>query len=207
MTVSVLIPWRTDHGHRERLWNHLRPRWEQLDVELCVATDGAEDGAPFSYATAANRAAKQASGDVLITWGADQLPDMEAIQAAAAVARERHWSMVFEYNGTFSPFDTEQILAGANPATLRPEVFEAHCTGIIAVRRDVWDELGGMDERFVGWGYEDAALRDKLIWQYGRPAVRDRTLLCLWHPVRHRVYTGANAELYYREYAPRAHGA
>lgn len=206
MTVSILIPWRTDHGHRERLWTYLRPPWEALPYQLCVASDGAEDGQPFDYAAAANRAAKQATGDVLITWGADQLPDPGAIDAAGVTATAWGWSQVFDRNATYSPFATEQILAGADPARLRVELFEPHCTGIIAVRRDVWDAVGGMDERFHGWGYEDAALRDRLTRDYGRPPVRSGTLVGLWHPVRHRVYTGPNADLYYREYAPGAPG-
>lgn len=202
MSISVLIPWRTDHGHRERLWNYLRPQWEQLDVELCIASDGAPDGAPFSYAAAANRAAQQAAGNVLITWGADQLPDMEAIRSAAARASRLGWSMVFTRNATYSPLDTEAILGGANPAYLRPETYEDHCTGIIAVARDIWTKVGGMDERFIGWGYEDAALRDRLARDYKKPYTPPGTLLGLWHPVRHRIYTGPNADLYHREYAP-----
>ena len=204
MTVSILIPWRSDHSHRERLWSYLRPRWEALPYQLCVASDGAEDGAPFDYAAAANKAAAEATGDVLITWGADQFPDAHAIDAAAETATTWGWAMAFDRNATFSPFDTEQILAGANHRLLGPEIIEPHCTGIIAVRRSIWDAIGGMDERFHGWGYEDAALRDRLIRDYGKPPVRPGTLLGLWHPVRHRVYTGPNAELYYREYAPGA---
>lgn len=202
MTVSILIPWRTDHGHRERLWTYLRPLWEALPVELCVASDGREDGEPFDYAAAANKAATEATGAVLITWGADQFPDPAAIDSAAKRATAWGWSMVFDRNGTYSPFDTEQILDGADPTRLSPELFEPHCTGIIAVRRSIWDAVGGMDERFHGWGYEDAALRDRLTRDYGKPPVRPGTLMGLWHPVRHRIYTGANAELYYREYAP-----
>lgn len=205
MTVSVLIPWRTDHGHRERLWTYLRPLWEALPVELCVTDDGGEDGAPFSYAAGANRAAATATGDVLITWGADQLPDMAAIEAAAAVADWHGWSMVFTRTGYYSPFHTEAILGGANPSQFLLEQIENHCTGIIAVRRDVWKAVGGMDERFRGWGYEDAALRDRLTRDHHpRLPAPSHMLRCLWHPVRHRVYTGPNADLYYREYAPGA---
>lgn len=201
--VSILLPWRTDHGHRERLWTYLRPLWEALPVELCVADDGGEDGAPFSYAAGANRAAATATGDVLITWGADQLPSLLAATAAAEEARRHGWSMVYRRTGYYSPFHTEAILGGANPDHLPLEQTESHCTGLIAVHRDVWDAIGGMDERFHGWGYEDAALRDRLARGHGpqRPAP-SAMLRCLWHPVRHRVYTGPNADLYYREYAP-----
>lgn len=202
--VSILIPWRTDHGHRERLWNHLRPLWEALPYQLCVASDGREDSAPFDYAAAANKAATEATGNVLITWGADQFPNPGAIDAAAQTATSWGWAMVFDRNATYTPLATEQILGGANPVYAAIEMIEPHCTGIIAVRRDIWQSVGGMDERFHGWGYEDAALRDRLTRDYGKPPVRPGTLMGLWHPVRHRVYTGPNAELYYREYAPGA---
>lgn len=200
--ISILIPWRTDHDHRERLWAHLEPLWRALPYELCTATDGADDGAPFSYAAAANTAARAATGDVLITYGADQLPDVAAIDHAATVAREHGWAMLFTTTGFYSPFATQQILAGANPDHLGVETVEPHCTGLMAVRHDIWNDVGGMDERFHGWGYEDAALRDELTRRYGRPETRPGMLRCLWHTTRHHTYSGPNADLYHREYAP-----
>lgn len=202
MIVSVLIPWRTDHGHRERLWTYLRPLWQALPNELVTASDGRADGEPFDYATAANRAASEAAGSIYVTWGADQLPDQAAINTAAETARTRGWAGVFTRTAYWSPFDTERILAGANPGPIRPETVYDNATGILAVRADAWNAIGGMDERFHGWGYEDAALRARLTSDYGHTPTRPGTLRGLWHPVRHRVFTGPNAELYYREYAP-----
>ena len=43
------------------------------------------------------------------------------------------------------------------------------CIPGIAVRTDAFDEVGGMDERFQGWGPEDAALRVKLATLFGDP--------------------------------------
>ena len=69
-------------------------------------------------------------------------------------------------------------------------VFGSHqiamCQGIVAMRSDVFDDIGGYDEAFVGWGAEDTALLTVLgaLYPDGRASGYGETL-ALWHPDRH----------------------
>jgi hypothetical protein len=50
------------------------------------------------------------------------------------------------------------------------------------VRADVWDDIGGIDERFVGWGGEDIAFGVALRCLYGPPLEVRGALTHFWHP-------------------------
>jgi hypothetical protein len=79
------------------------------------------------------------------------------------------------------------------------------CIGIFAVRREAFEDVGGEDERFVGWGMEDAALREALDVLHGTPPEGPdygAVLLSMWHPVQHHDDDNAkrNVEIYTDEY-------
>ena len=206
-SVSVLMAWRSADPARIRLWEYCKPLWESLsEVELCVADDGNTDG-PFARAAAWNRAAAMASGDIFVVWGADILPDLPAVLDAARVAALHGWARVFSAILSFSDRQTDDILAGNNPDYLgaRPRPYEV--PGVLAVRRDVWDSVGGMDERFgAGYGYEDCALRNLLAHRYGAHQARGRhAARILYHPhVEQPAPT--NHTLFWSEYAKLAPG-
>lgn len=154
MNVSVLIPWRTDNGHRARVFAHIRELWAQLPVQLVIGADS-ETETPFNVARAFNDAARHATGDVFVLFGADQLPDLDAVHAAAAHALEHDsWAPLFASTGAYRELDTDLILKGADPARYDFSQWAPFCTGILAVSRGAWSRVNGMDERFFGWGCE-----------------------------------------------------
>jgi predicted glycosyltransferase involved in capsule biosynthesis len=44
----------------------------------------------------------------------------------------------------------------------------APCSGINVIPRSVWEDIGGFDENFVGWGFEDQAYLYKYFKKYGK---------------------------------------
>lgn len=204
--TSVLVAWRSADPVRIRLWNHCWPLWEQLPVQLCVSDDGNATG-PFARAAAWNRAAKSAAGDVFVVWGADMLPDLAAIQDAASVAQEHGWARVFSRIISYTAGQTDAILAGADPLSIVAHNAPYDVPGVLAVRRDVWDAVGGMDERFgVGYGYEDCALRNLLAHRYGAHRARaQHAVRCLYHSHTQEP-APANSRLFREEYRDLAPG-
>jgi hypothetical protein len=54
--------------------------------------------------------------------------------------------------------------------------------GVLVTRPDAWWKAGGMDERFLGWGFEDAAYRTAADALLGPTVRHEGTIAHLWHP-------------------------
>jgi hypothetical protein len=204
MSLAVVIPWRTDGGHRERVWRILEPLWADVDVELVLCDD---DVQPFSVPRLVNAAIERIGHDVVMLYGADQFPHPQAItEALERIEAGWAWTHVFGSVAYLTEACTDRILAGEAP------VFEVGETlplapGLLMYRRDVWLDVGGYDPRFVGWGYGDTAQIDALNTLYPIPAeVPTHQLVELWHPPAKRVRSGQNPNyhLYRQRYAPAA---
>lgn len=204
MDVSVLIPWRTDNGPRERVFRYLLPLWEATGAQICVGED-APDG-PFNCSRAQNRAFRQAKHDRLYMIGADALPDMVSLNVAVQCLSDNPpqwfytrlgygWLPLFAQTGYYSREATDRILAGSDPESFELDYTLPFCTGPVALTRDAYVATGGMDERFSGWGYEDAAFRQTLAGLFGAPPAPPHTLRCLWHETDHRITVSPNQVL------------
>lgn len=189
MDLSVLLPWRPDGGQRDDVFRHLVPLWRATGAQVCIGTDSGEG--PFNCAQAQNNAFRQATSDHLVMYGADQLPDAAALDAGLTVDT---WRPLYATTSYYSRYDTLTILRGEAPGADYEHVVP-FCTGVVALSRQAYLETGGMDERFAGWGAEDAAFRRTLAVLYGeqRPALP--TLRCLWHAGEHRRLGDANRRL------------
>ena len=199
MKISVLIPFRSQDPQRIALWNYLRPQWEALapDVELCSTTDTDDPEQTFSIARGMNRCRQLATGDVLLVHGADQLPPRPDTWARIrSTMKTAPWMWVYSHWMQVQPWPTRIILAGADPyqAAIGP-TFD-HNWAVCAVRPDVWDAIGGFDERFIGWGPEDVAFHTMLrvLYPDGSDA-GEGVMYALWHPPAPRDHLQRNQEL------------
>jgi len=193
--ISILVPYRPDGAHRDNLWTYCQQQWATTPYEI---VEGHESGAgPFNASQAFNNAASKASGNVFVTFGADHLPNMPAIDNAAHRATVHGWAPVFTETREYSPEDTYAILHGANPYDLPTHQTAPFCIAIIAVTREAWIPF---DERFNGWGSEDAAWRLALEGIHGEPQPTPaQALHALWHPPAPRTHAEHNHQLL-REY-------
>jgi hypothetical protein len=200
--VSVLIPWRGGDPQRERVFEYVLEQWSSIPVQVCVGEDDPEG--PFNCSRAQNRAFKQADRKFLYMVGADTLPDRNSVFFAENRLREplhEPWIPVFATTSYYSEEATGRILSGANPADEFFEYTLPFCTGPVALTRDAYVATGGMDERFSGWGYEDAAFRQTLAGLFGAPPALDTVCRCLHHQVDHRIAVSPN-EVLMRDYTP-----
>ena len=199
MDVSVLIPWRGGDPQRERVFEYVLRAWRGLPVQVCVGEDDA--GGPFNCSRAQNRAFKQAEHDYLIMVGADTLPPDVSFIRERFQHHDEDWFPIFSETAYYSEEATDRILTGANPAGEAFSYVLPFCTGPVAVRRDAYVASGGMDERFSGWGYEDAAFRQTLAGLFGAPPAVPATCRCLHHQTDHRIAVSPN-EVLMRDYTP-----
>lgn len=188
--VSVLIPFRGD-GQRRVLRDHCRTLWDRLPYEIVESSDG-HDGGPFQIARAFNFAKERATGDYLILYGADHIPDPDRIEWAVEQLASHEWCALYAQTGGISRSNTNRILAGRDPYTIPPSQVAPFCTAIIGIRRDAWVRF---DERFIGWGGEDTAWRLALETLYGPTPEPSGMLRCLWHEAASREHTDRNFAL------------
>lgn len=199
MDVSVLIPWRGGDPQRERVFDYVLAQWTAYDVQVCVGED--DHGAPFNCSRAQNRAFKQAERNHLVMIGADTLPPNVAFIWERFRHHDEDWFPIFSETAYYSEESTDRILSGIHPADEPYSYTLPFCTGPVAVRRDAYVATGGMDERFSGWGYEDAAFRQTLAGLFGAPAPVPATCRCLAHRTDHRIAVSPN-EVLMRDYTP-----
>ena len=164
MKVAILVHRRGGFPDRDRLWAFCRTWWLNDFPDWEVHEGTGPDGA-FCRSHAINEAATKAGDwDVAVIIDADVLVDPAAVRSAVdlAVATD---SMVLAYHRRvlLGENGTNQILSGfrGNWDGLDRQCADRYdaCSSAVVVTRALWDAVGGFDERFVGWGWEDVAFR------------------------------------------------
>lgn len=219
-----------DGAHRAHVWAWCRRRWQALvDMrvvdELVIGRDplfghrivehsvpGDYDPTPrswvvgirpFSVARALNDAAKHAHGDHFLLFGADHVPDVKAVQWATHALRGYAFARIYDRVAYATEAATRVILSNICYPLDAADWHEvsAPCPGVLAVRREAFENAGGLDERYEGWGYEDTAFLDTLARTHtgthrGTMGPSGHVLRELWHPGHARDLDGHNRAIY-----------
>lgn len=193
--TAILVPRRAGISDRDKLWAFARGWWLN-DYPDWPVVEGHHDIGPFNRGAAINRAAADA-GDwqVAVIIDADVLLDPIAVRAAVELAHLSN-RMVLGYTERvhLTAKGTDKVLAGYKgdwraPGMVVRELHDA-CSSCVVVSRTLWDEVGGFDERFEGWGWEDVAFRVACETFSGSPMVNIGGVC--WH-LHHRPSHENNA--------------
>lgn len=189
--ISALVPLRDAGGYRTRIWEVVRARLEleAPDVEIVVAEDDGVD--PFNKCMAINTAARQASGDVLYILDSDTYVAAPYVYEAARLLADGGWTRPWHRKVKLSERQTLKILEqptwdGTYDRKLRPDRINSYWAAPpLLITREMFDEAGGMDERYRGYGGEDNAFAMTLRrLGYGLCKRVPGEALHLWHPRR-----------------------
>jgi hypothetical protein len=214
LTVSVLVPFRPDGGHRDAAWQLVSGWWAGRHPDWQVVTGRCPDG-PWVKALAVADALARADGDVVVVADADLLCDgvgaaVAAVQAGAA------WAIPHLRVHRLSETATAGVYAGAGPACaarrggLASPPYRGRVGGGLAVMARATYGRVPLDFRFAGYGQEDVSWGRALTILAGRPWRGRADLWHLWHSPQARqpgqprgVGSRASLDLYRRYRAAR----
>jgi hypothetical protein len=186
MTVSVVVPftssddtWRADAREfvLERI-HELHPAWEVIE--------GVCDGEWSKGAAIADGVAR-AAGGLLVLHDADSftVPDNLAEAVEHVATRTAPWVIPHSTVHRLRDAETLRVLAGERPrlgAVIRQPYEGPMGGGIVVLTRAAFDAVGGIDDRFLGWGGEDLSFGWALETLVGQPLRLSSPLVHLWHP-------------------------
>lgn len=155
--VTVIVPWRPAPT-REAAFEVLLDWYARHLPEFVIETVDTDDEV-FVLAACRNRGiAAHDPDEVVVVCDADTLPEPEPLRAAVAAARTSGLVHL--------PYTQYRWLGRRGDAQLRSglpahhcdhEIVIGACSGVYVTTPRTWERHGGQDERFRGWGFEDAA--------------------------------------------------
>lgn len=194
--VRVCVPYRPDLGHRDRVWAMCEARWRILLPGVEIVT-GADESEPMNRSRWRNLAAVGdwefavfADADIMVS-----MPEQITF-AVEAASRTGFLTYAHEWRAQLSETGTTQVLLGTDPCRAEIEAWDPHTfSGCYVVPRGLWEQVGGFDERFVGWGWEDLAFMRACGAIGGGLGRAPGVIYHCWHPQEHGDGVG-NEELW-----------
>lgn len=178
--MTFAVPWRGGDRWRERTWGYVKTHLENAGPVL-TADSGDQ---PFNRAASRNLAASECDG-VMILHDADTIAPADAYPEMIELASDTGRMVVgYTQYRALTRNATRRVLDGSDPWTeeLAGTTEGWSLGGIVAITREAWDLVGGMDPRFRGWGCEDTALAHAAAVVLG-PILRvPAPAVHLWHP-------------------------
>lgn len=189
MSISIIIPFSSEDPHRVRAMHWVREWWRNYFPDWYVLVSGSR---PFTKARSVNLGVQAASADTLVIADADCfVTDHEALRWLVEQVEDgkRQWVVPHKYVHRLSEGSTS-VLYNDDVIDLVNRTKYVGCVGggLIALTRDAWFTVGGMDTRFEGWGGEDVSFGMALECLVGSQERGNLDLIHLWHPPLNHNY-------------------
>jgi len=163
-----------------------------------IHTPPPAENMPYCRSWAFNVGAKAARGRVLVLHDNDLLIPtdyvihiMQHVLKGYDVVNLKRFIFYLSERHSNSIFSGKAGLTDATPDSIMQN---SEAGGSIAITRQTYDQIGGMDETFVGWGGEDNEFWERAqtlkVWLYGF-----LPLVHLWHPAGSESYRFSNNNL------------
>lgn len=159
--VVLLVPRRDGFADRDALWAFTRRWWEEQFPDWPIFVGDHTEGL-FNRSAAVNAAARAAGDwDVAVVIDSDVLiGPVASVRAAVPRAIETgQMTVPFVNRYNLNALGTRRILDGYTGSWKGyvARTFRDQHSSVIAIPRPLYDDIGGFDEGFRGWGMEDTA--------------------------------------------------
>lgn len=200
--ISLIIPFSSKDPIRQATFDWLLDYWRQ-ELPHAEIVVGKSRSKIFNKAEAFNKAIRKSTGRVLVLLDADAYISGRTLEKCADDILENihnHlWFVPYRHLFRLNQIVTEAIILSdpCDPFRLScppPDEFlfdhqdrakYGHRYGAMCmiIPREAYNELGGFDERFRGWGGEDVAILRALDTLYGKHKTKKGCIFHLWHPI------------------------
>lgn len=200
--ISFLIPFRDADGTRTPAMTWIVARWRSRypDAEFILAPDDGKE--PFNKSMAVNSAFRQSTGEIIVILDADTWVEDKFFSIAVQMVRDGKapWVIPAVTSWRLTREASDRIMMGDPSMPMsygRGDIEQV--SGVIGfchvLPRSAFELVGGMDERFRGWGGEDGAFKMSLDTLWGTHTKLKSTLVSLWHDrprdiMGRRIWTG-----------------
>lgn len=215
--VAVVIPWRETESRILGFNNIIKYYDSVLDSPTIFTTDSKSE--IFNLAASRNLGMKQAFDqgfEAVVLSDADIFVSADVLIESINHSLE-HGVIVNPYNllieltktGTEMFFNKEKkCLLNYSWKTDTPKFVDGNisslvpCAGINIVPKSVWDIIGGFDENFVGWGYEDMAYLTSYIKHFNNIyRFEEGIAISLFHEKEWKMNSKDNENYFKEKYA------
>lgn len=189
--IVVLVPRRAGLADRDALWAWTRQWWRDHHPDWPIY-EGHHDVGLFNRSAAINRASGSADWtadrpwDVAVIIDADVLVDVDRTRQAVdeAIATGR-MVLPFDVRKDLDRRGSDLVMNGYRGSWTKfvHRTYTDMVSSVVVVTRALWDAVGGFDESFVGWGFEDNAFAAACETFSGAGVLKlPGELWHLWHP-------------------------
>lgn len=156
----------------------LQEVFKDVDFEIIISEQNDNDN--FRIACVENIGFKYSTGDIIILQQVDYYPTDDVSYEVTDIPVLPAKRGIFLNKDNKTPRDYLDIPGGyRNWST---EIDPAFYGGVIAMKREHFEAINGLNPLYKGWGNEDEDLRERFVWA-GIPVKRNEigTFLCLYH--------------------------
>jgi hypothetical protein len=156
--LTVLVPWRPQPSRIEAF--EALQAWYARHLPDAVIRTMDSDDELFNLSACRNLAIASVDdeNEVVVINDADTVPELGPLrQALEAAATSNLVHLPYDRYHWLGATGTAQFLAGTEPENCDYELVIGARSGVYVTTPKTWWSHGGQDERFRGWGFEDAA--------------------------------------------------
>lgn len=185
MKVGLVIPWRSQPTRVlpfNAVVDWYTDNYEEISIYL------ADRKGVWNLSASRNdgvRMAQEDGCDVVIVNDADTIPEIKAVKEAVQEAYlDGYCHTPYTKYVMLSKRGTAQHLKSRIPLPrCEGKAYPTACSGTYIATPEMWFSIGGQDEKFTGWGYEDNAWHKAHEVILGRPSIRHQGSAYAFHHI------------------------